>query len=227
MTNKIQRTSLQVEIIRYIQNYIEENNLTAGDRLPSQERLLEMMGVSRTSLREAMKTLEARNVLEVHNGKGVFVGSQKDSAFLSLIDFTLEKEKILDALEVRKILEREILRMVIHKATDEELKELGDITRVLMEKVRRGERQTAEDKQFHYTIYRLSHNEIMYQLILSISYVMDKFWEFPLNMENPFLESMPLHEKLYQAICEKNIKKAQMINEHLLEAVYRDIKKQI
>ena len=77
MTNKIQRTSLKSEIIRYIQNYIQENNLKPGDRLTSQEKLIEMMGVSRTSLREAMKTLEARNVLEAKNGKGIYVGSQE------------------------------------------------------------------------------------------------------------------------------------------------------
>ena len=89
-----------------------------------------------------------------------------------------------------------------------------------------GEQQTAEDKKFHYTIYRLSHNQVMYQLILSISGVMDKFWEFPLNMEDPFLESLPLHEELYNAMCEKNVKKAQAINEKLLDAVYRDIRNQ-
>ncbi len=227
MANKIQRTSLQLEIVRYIQNYIEEHDLKAGDRLPSQEQLMEMMGVSRTSLREAMKTLEARNVLEVRNGKGVFVGSHKDSAFLSLIDFTMEKGKLLQALEVRKILEREILRMVILTITEEELKELGEITKVLMEKFYQGVRQTKEDKLFHYTIYRFSHNDIMNQLILSFSHIMDQFWEFPLNMETPFLESLPLHEKLYEAIFEKNVKKAQTINEQLLDAVYRDIKKQI
>ena len=55
--------------------------------------------------------------------------------------------------------------MVIHSATREELEELGAITRVLMAKFRRGEQQTAEDKKFHYTIYRLSHNQVM-----SVSY---------------------------------------------------------
>ena len=217
MNSKIQRTSLQSEIIRYIQNYIQENGLKPGDRLPSQEKLIEMMGVSRTSLREAMKTLEARNVLEAKNGKGIYVGSQEVNDLLRLIDFAKEKELLLDTLEVR---------MVIHSATREELEELGAITRVLMAKFRRGEQQTAEDKKFHYTIYRLSHNQVMYQLILSISGVMDKFWEFPLNMEDPFLESLPLHEELYNAICEKNVKKAQAINEKLLDAVYRDIRNQ-
>lgn len=113
MNSKIQRTSLQSEIIRYIQNYIQENGLKPGDRLPSQEKLIEMMGVSRTSLREAMKTLEARNVLEAKNGKGIYVGSQEVNDLLRLIDFAKEKELLLDTLEVRKILEREILRMVI------------------------------------------------------------------------------------------------------------------
>ena len=141
MNSKIQRTSLQSEIIRYIQNYIQENGLKPGDRLPSQEKLIEMMGVSRTSLREAMKTLEARNVLEAKNGKGIYVGSQEVNDLLRLIDFAKEKELLLDTLEVRKILEREILRMVIHSVTQEELEELGAITRVLMAKFRRGEQQ--------------------------------------------------------------------------------------
>ncbi len=226
MADKIKRTSLQTEIIRYIQDYIEENHLTAGDRLPSQEQLIRMMGVSRTSLREAMKILEARGILKAQNGKGVYISKEKDSAMLTLLDFAREKERLLDTLEVRKILEKEILRMVIHRATPQELKELGEITAVLMEKFRKGQQQTAEDKQFHYTIYRLAHNQVMSQLILSISNVMDQFWEFPLAMEDPFRESLPLHEELYQAICEKNVKKAQAINEKLLDAVYRDIRDQ-
>ncbi len=226
MADKIKRTSLQTEIIRYIQDYIEENHLSAGDRLPSQEQLIRMMGVSRTSLREAMKILEARGILKAQNGKGIYISEEKDSAMLPLLDFAREKEQLLDTLEVRKILEKEILRLVIHRATPEELQELGKITSVLMEKFRKGQQQTAEDKQFHYMIYRLAHNQVMSQLILSISSAMDRFWEFPLAMEDPFRESLPLHEKLYQAICEKNVRKAQAINEKLLDAVYRDIRDQ-
>lgn len=226
MTDKIKRIPLQSEIIRYLQEYIEENHLKVGDRLPSQEKLIQMMGVSRTSLREAMKTLEARGILKVHNGKGVYVSEGEDSAIPTLLDFAREKEKLLDMLEVRKVLEREILRMVIHRATPEEIQDLGRTTAVLMDKFRRGEQQTAEDKKFHYTIYRLSHNQVMYQMILSISSIMDRFWEFPLDMEDPFLASLPLHEKLYQAICEKNVKKAQAINERLLDAIYQDIRNQ-
>jgi len=53
MRQRINRTPLQSEIIKYIQEYIRDENLKAGDKLPAQSELMEMMGVSRTSLREA------------------------------------------------------------------------------------------------------------------------------------------------------------------------------
>lgn len=226
MRNKIERTSLQLQIIQWIKLYIEEHQLKAGDKLPSQDVLLRLMGVSRTALREAMKTLEAYQVVVIKNGKGVYVAGEEDKVFLDLIDFTKEKEHLLEALEVRKVLEREMLQMVIYRATDEELERLGTITKELMDKFHRGERQTEVDRLFHFTIYQLSHNEVMQQMILAIQGVLQKFWQFPLDMEDPFLESIPLHESLYLAICEKNVKKAQMINEQLLNVVYQDIERQ-
>ena len=52
---------------------------------------------------------------------------------------------------------------------------------------------------------------------------MVSFWEYPLDLEDPFLKSIPLHEKLYFAIREKNVKKAQSINEKLLDEVEYEI----
>ena len=89
MAKPIKRVSLQSEIIKYIQSYIEENDLKEGDRLPSQGQFIEMMQVSRTALREAVKTLEAEGIVEVKNGKGIFVGcrGRKRTALESLIGF--------------------------------------------------------------------------------------------------------------------------------------------
>lgn len=110
MLTGIKRTPLQSEIIKYIQDYIKQEGLVPGDKLPSQASLIEMMGVSRTSLREAIKTLEAKNILEVKNGKGIFVRDTSDSVLLSQIEFSKEKECFLEMLEARKILEKEIVR---------------------------------------------------------------------------------------------------------------------
>ena len=117
----IKRVTLQTEIIEFIKEYIDKNNLKSGDRLPSQAELMELLGVSRSSVREAIKTLEAKNALEVINGKGVFVKDGSSNSISAQIEFGKEKESILELLEVRKVLEKEILRLVIQNATEEEV----------------------------------------------------------------------------------------------------------
>lgn len=227
MPKPIKRVSLQSEIIKYIQNYIDDNQLKPGDRLPSQGQFLEMMEVSRTALREAVKTLEAEHVIEVQNGKGLFVGDQRErkNVITSLLGMNQEREQLLEILEVRRALEKEIIEMVIHRATDEELEELGGIVKVLMDKYHKGERQTEVDKEFHERMYSLCHNQIMKALIALLKEYMERFWEFPLHMEDPFAESMPYHESLYEAVRERNVPKAQKINNKLLDCVYKDIVK--
>lgn len=223
MISGIQRMPLQSEIIQFIYQFMKDKELQPGDRLPSQEKLIEMMGVSRTALREALKTLEARNILEIVNGKGIYIKDISSQDFLTQLEFTKEKELLLEVLEARKILEREIVALVVKNITDEELESLGKVLDVIMEKYKRGERQNMDDKKFHYMVYEYSHNRIMKQLILSISGAMDKLWEFPLNMESPFTETMPFHAEFYYALKARNVKKAQYYNQRILDAMVKDI----
>lgn len=223
MISGIQRMPLQSEIIQFIYQFMKDKHLQPGDRLPSQEKLIEMMGVSRTALREALKTLEARNILEIVNGKGIYIKDISSQDFLTQLEFTKEKELLLEVLEARKILEREIVALVVKNITDEELESLGKVLDVIMEKYKRGERQNMDDKKFHYMVYEYSHNRIMKQLILSISGAMDKLWEFPLNMESPFTETMPLHAEFYYALKARNLKNAQYYNQRILDKMVKDI----
>lgn len=216
MAKPIKRISLQSEIIKYIQSYIEGHDLKEGDRLPSQGQFIEMMQVSRTALREAVKTLEA---------EGIFVGCRrrKATALESLIGFTMERESLIEALEARRAMETELMAMVVRNATDQEMDELGEITEVLMKKVRADERDTEEDKAFHEKIYLMCHNKVFYAVLKVLDEYTDKLWQFPLDIEDLFKASMPYHEMLYQALRERDIKKAQKINNKLLDCVYDDI----
>lgn len=226
MQKRINRTPLQSEIMKYIQEYIEENQLVAGDKLPSQSQLMNMMGVSMTSLREAVKTLEAKNILEVINGKGAYVKDNFASALSSHLGFIEEKEMLLEAVEARKILEKEIIKLTINHITETEIEILGEVVKELMYKYSHGERQNVEDKKFHDLIYEYSHNRVMQQLILSISDITSKLWNFPLNMEDPFTDTIPLHQELFNAIKNRNLKKALEINEMIVGKVYKDIQNQ-
>ena len=64
MRSPIKKMYLQSEITKYIQDYIKDEGLKSGEKLPSQGELVEMMGVSRTSLREAIRSMEGQGFLE-------------------------------------------------------------------------------------------------------------------------------------------------------------------
>ena len=204
MAVRDKKSPLQSEIIRFIQNYISDNGLKQGDKLPSQEQLITMIGVSRTSLREAVKTLEAKGVLTVLNGKGIYIADNHSEALQFTLDLTEQKESLLELVDIRRALEREILRLAIQKATDQELEELGRIKDVLVAKYYRGENQTSEDWQFHSMIYSFARNKTMAKLITAILEAIEVFWSHPLDMVNPFTETIPLHGDLYNAFVKQS-----------------------
>lgn len=223
MANRDKKSTLQSEIIRFIQSYIEENGLKQGDKLPSQEQLIGMMGVSRTSLREAVKTLEAKGILTVLNGKGIYIAGNSTDALQFTLDLTEQKESLLELVEIRRALEREILRLAVYKATDNELAELGKIKDVLLAKYYRGEDQARDDWQFHNMIYSFARNNTMAKLITAVLEAIEIFWKHPLDMADPFTETIPLHADLYNALCQRNVRLAQTINDEILDRVRTDI----
>lgn len=224
MRQPIKKVSLQSEITKYILDYIKEEKLQCGDKLPSQSELMEMMGVSRTSLREAMRVMEGQGLLSVVNGKGVYVGKQFQEDFIQkTLSFHWEKAKMLEALEVRSVIEKEILKMVIRRITDQEIDELGQLTKDLMEKFRKGIRTTAEDKAFHLKIYSCCHNSVMSEVIVSMQDAIAGFWQEPLEIEKAFDESMPYHETLYEAIRDRDLRRAIQANDEIAKYLRRDI----
>lgn len=224
--SKIQRVPLQHEIISYIKNYIQENQLKPGNRLPAQSELMEMMGVSRTALREAIKTLEAKGVLEVKNGKGIYVKENFKEALSNQLSFAQEQENLIQILEVRIALEREMLKLIVQKASDEELNDLGKTVSILIEKYNHGLRQNVEDEEFHYKLYKMCHHEIFEQLLEFLHSRMKQMWQFPLNMEDPFTDTIPLHRDLYLALCQRDVKKAIEINNRILKMEIEEIREQ-
>ena len=158
--------------------------------------------------------------MEVRNGKGVYVGRNYGRDVIQVsISFHKKKEYFLDTLEVRSILEREILKMVVHRITDEEIVQLGKMTDILMEKYRKKEDKAEEDKQFHYMIYSCCHNDVMIRIMHSIMV----FWNDPLDIDDAFEEGMPYHQKLYEAIANRDLKSALLANDEIIKDIRRDL----
>ena len=142
--------------------------LLPGERLPDERTMAIEYGVSRTSIREAIKMLEASGILVVRKALGIFV-SQNPGVLIDPLgmSYISDKEKMLnDWYAARLILEPEIIRMVIENATDEEIEQIIGIGRQEAEAVKAGRSDFLEiDKNFHGMLAKATHNEVMMRLI--------------------------------------------------------------
>ncbi len=122
--------TLSQKIERKIEEAIRQKKLLAGAKLPSEKELCELFGVSRTALREALRRLNARGLIEIHKGSGMYVSEIKiEDAIKSLnlyYDLSFDSNLISQIIEVRRIFEPEISRLAARNRTDEDVKILAE-----------------------------------------------------------------------------------------------------
>lgn len=189
-----------------IQQYIKENDLKAGDRLPSERSLAEMLSIGRNSLREALRTLETMNVLEVVNGKGIFV---KDGQVENPIDLKINVDKInlLEILDIRRVLEGYAIELVVKNAKDEDIKNIEEKFLKIKKAQETGINPFEEDREFHEAIYHACGNKALINIMCSISQTLEKVRR-PFGEYELFMETMPLHQPLLEAIKKRSKREA-------------------
>ncbi|MFW5754222.1 MAG: FadR/GntR family transcriptional regulator, partial [Marinilabiliaceae bacterium] len=113
--------TLSQKIERKIEEAIRQKKLMQGAKLPSEKELCELFGVSRTALREALRRLNARGLIEIRKGSGMYVSEIKiEDAIKSLnlyYDLSFDSNLISQIIEVRRILEPEISRLAARNRT--------------------------------------------------------------------------------------------------------------
>jgi DNA-binding FadR family transcriptional regulator len=122
--------ALRTVLQRYIKDFIVSNHLGAGDPLPSEGDLARDLGVSRGSVREAVKALEALGVVEIRHGDGIYVRAFNLDAVLDLLTYGLDFDAsvILELTEIRKWLEAATIGDVVGKV---DKTEIGELERIL------------------------------------------------------------------------------------------------
>lgn len=149
---------------------ILSRKLQVGDRLPSERELGEQFNVSRTVVREAVRALVAKGVIEVRSGSGLRVAAVdaaavSESMSLYLRGATLDFEKVH---EVRALLEVHIAGVAAERATDEDIARLRDVHRSMQRDAGDVESAARDDLEFHRTIARATQNDLYLLLMDSI-----------------------------------------------------------
>lgn len=169
------RRKAQWSTVEEIKQYILEHGLQPGDPLPTETELCEDLGVSRSSVREAMRTLSSLDIVEVRHGHGSFVGGLSMSPLVSGLIFRSVLDSEGDLRTLREVVD---LRIALDLGTAEELVELHrdgaprDDLRRLVDRMRRhtaqGEPFVEEDGEFHRELLAGLGNTIVRQLVSAL-----------------------------------------------------------
>lgn len=146
-----------------LRDLIADGSLAAGDRLPSEGDLSERLGVSRGSIREAIRTLAALGVIDTRHGAGSFVGELRAADTIESLGLTvglLPLESVLELYELRRVLEAHAASLAAARCDDETLAELEDLLTEL-EATTEDEEQSRLDHAFHMRIARLGGNDAL------------------------------------------------------------------
>lgn len=147
------------QIVKMIE---EENRFSVGDKLPNELELAGELGVSRSTLREAIKILTTNGILEIQRGKGTFVTS---NTIISSNDFNDIATGLDDLFEMRLMFEPECAYLAAQRATDEEIDIICYYGEKIEKKILSGEDRTFEEQKFHESIANATHNAFVKQFM--------------------------------------------------------------
>jgi DNA-binding FadR family transcriptional regulator len=209
--------SLHATVQQTLKTYIEENGLQGGDALPAEGALALQLGISRNSVREAIKALESVGILETRHGIGVFVKAFSFDSLLDHLAYGLRGalREVDELCEIRRVLEVALIEKTIETISEGGIAELRAVTNGMRERAERNESFAEEDQLFHQLLFRSQGNLMLTKLI-------DVFWlafykasDF-VNLDNPSpLTTWRDHHEIVEAIAARDVEAArQRLDRH-------------
>lgn len=165
--SNLKSTLLAEQVQEQIYQYILDHSFGIGDKLPNEFELASQFGVGRSTIREAVKLLISRGVLEVRRGSGTYVISTTPTDLdpLGLQRIENKMELALDLVNVRMILEPGIAELAAIHATEEDVRRLYELCDLIEHRIATGGTYIKEDIEFHTCVARCSKNKVVEQLI--------------------------------------------------------------
>jgi GntR family transcriptional regulator, transcriptional repressor for pyruvate dehydrogenase complex len=170
MFTTVKHTKISEEIVNQVRSLISEGKLKPGDRLPPERELIKQFGVSRPTLREALKSLIGMGFLQVSQAKRTLVRSitseRMEDPLLRLIK--TDTQKIFDLIEVRKGMEAWSSFYAAHRATEDDIRQLETIIKEMKAAFEKGRSWEKEDADFHLAIAQATHNTVQTHIMSTI-----------------------------------------------------------
>jgi GntR family transcriptional repressor for pyruvate dehydrogenase complex len=163
----VKSTRIYEEIVRQVKQLIGEGRLKSGDRLPPERDLAEKFMVSRTSVREALRALQSRGLVEIRAGEGAFIRDVSVETLIEPLALVIlpHREAVGELFEARRLLEPAIAALAARRATREALVEMERILEDQAKEVAAGRTGMLQDTALHAAIANSAHNRAITRIV--------------------------------------------------------------
>ena len=198
----IRKTKLYEKVSQQIQRFIRDGLLKPGDMLPPERELAEMFQVSRSSLRDAIRSLELMGLVEARQGEGTVVRDPSAEALINPLSTMLlqQRELVHELLEFREMIEPALAAHAASNASPEDLARLEYILKRQQEKVDRDELAVEEDSEFHYAIAQAAKNNVVLKVLDVFMDLLRESREQSLQLPGRLQKSIGGHRRVLAAI---------------------------
>lgn len=201
----IRRSKIYEEVAKQIERLILAK-MKPGDKLPAERELSEMFRVSRSSIRDAIRSLELLGLVEPRQGVGTVVTEVSAETVVNPISNVLirQRQLVSELLDVRKMLEPPLAARAATHASQEEIAEMQEILARQARKMADGELAIEEDSEFHYAIAMASGNSVVLKVLDLLMDLLRGTREKALQVEGRPQKSMGGHKQIMSAIKKRD-----------------------
>jgi len=206
----IRRNKVYEEVAKQIERLIL-SKMSPGEKLPPERELSEMFGVSRSSIRDAIRSLELMGLVEPRQGVGTVVREISAETLVNPLSNVLVRQRQLvgELIDVRKMLEPPLAARAATHASADEIAEMEDILRRQAAKMAQGEVAIDEDSEFHYAIAMASGNSVVLKVLDLLMDLLRATREKALQVEGRPQRSLGGHRHIVAAIKKRDAAAAQ------------------
>ncbi|MCI8597468.1 MAG: FadR family transcriptional regulator [Lachnospiraceae bacterium] len=209
------------EIAETLMQKIQDGEFQPGDRIPSERYLAKEYNVSRSVIREALRSMEQIGCVEPRIGGGTFVKFPEISAVVDplAIIFSQDEQFAFEITETRLILETEIVKLAAKRRTEEQIRQMRSTLYQMQREILKGGKGIEEDAKFHNQLAEAAGNRALQLLVATCAEVLNRSMEVTQRMEGVPQKALIDHERVLDAVEQKDGKAAERcMRIHLLRA---------
>ncbi|MBD1380600.1 FadR/GntR family transcriptional regulator [Metabacillus arenae] len=221
------RKGISEQVADHIKQVIQDGKYKVGEKIPGEREMAAELEVSRNTVREAYKILEAYGYVIARHGTGVFVASEEEQIRKMTGSFFVTSDQVKDLFAVRKILEDSTVEWAILNSSEQEIEELSRIVFQAKNAANAAVvdfQQLSElDHKFHLVLAKMAQNSVLNRIMHNLIDLLGKSRMQSIQIPGRAIQSIEEHEEIVKAIKTKNISDAKKHMTHHLESVEESI----